>query len=69
MSLPLNFLLYLQMIDQMMQIRKMYCGDDESLLHRHDFDWLYEALIKVSGHCIAGQKISECTQRTFNDRI
>ena len=42
--------LMLKVIDDVMGLRERFCRDDDIAKHRRDFDWLLEAVTKVT-HC------------------
>ena len=37
-----------QVIDDVMSLRERFCGGDDVVKHRRDFDWLLEAVNKVN---------------------
>ena len=37
----------MQVIDDVMSLRERFCGGDDIIKHRRDFDWLLEAVTKV----------------------
>ena len=48
--IPIFHSIYLQVVDGVCALKsRVYSGDDESaaLLHRYDFEWLLEAVVKV----------------------
>ena len=48
----------MQVIDDVMSLRERFCGGDDIIKHRRDFDWLLEAVTKVHySIVIAGNKI------------
>ena len=47
---PIPIIWYLQVVDGVCVLKgRVYCGDDSAaLLHKYDFEWLLEAVVKVS---------------------
>ena len=37
-----------QVMDDVMSLRERFCGGDDVVKHRRDFDWLLEAVTKVT---------------------
>ena len=47
----------MQVIDDVMSLRERFCGGDDIIKHRRDFDWLLEAVTKVyTIYCVYSKK-------------